>query len=378
MWRRRRTARGRKHSWKRATSQSESPLAVGSRQTRGARSRRPGRGCSPRAAPSPGSDDHPPPRRRRCCRLIPRQITDAAACPPGQRGGPKICPQVPQREPRRPPIMRAMTRARRHRAGSAARPSAAPDRGPGRRRVQRGPAAAPALDDYVLDAAGADRPRVLLPADGRRRQLELHRQVLRRLLGAGLRRPATCNAVQPARSTTSGRCCSSQDVIYVGGGNTVNLLAVWRAQGIDRDPARGVGARHRARRAVRGLDVLVRGRRDGVLRHPARRPSTDGLGLLPGSNCPHYNVRRDAYTDALRGGLAPGLAAEDGVALHFVDRRLAAVVASREDRRAYRVGVAGRPRDRGAAAPDPARRRARPPRWPIRAAEARPALAAAL
>ena len=38
--------------------------------------------------------------------------------------------------------------------------------------------------------------------------------------------------------------------------------------------------------------------------------------------------------DALRDGLAPGLAAEDGVALHFVDRRLAAVVASRDGPRA--------------------------------------------
>ena len=41
----------------------------------------------------------------------------------------------------------------------------------------------------------------------------------------------------------------------------------------------------------------------------------EGLGLLPGSNCPHYSVRRDAYMGALRGGLAPGLAAEDGVAM---------------------------------------------------------------
>lgn len=67
----------------------------------------------------------------------------------------------------------------------------------------------------------------------------------------------------------------------------------------------------------------------------------DGLGLLPGSNCPHHRRRRDAYIGALADGLAPGLAADDGVALHFVDRRLAAVVASREDRHAYRVGVAG-------------------------------------
>ena len=43
----------------------------------------------------------------------------------------------------------------------------------------------------------------------------------------------------------------------------------------------------------------------------------------------------------MRGGLPSGLAADDGVALHFVDRRLAAVVASRPERRAYRVGVAG-------------------------------------
>lgn len=50
----------------------------------------------------------------------------------------------------------------------------------------------------------------------------------------------------------------------------------------------------------------------------------------------------------MRQGLAPGLAADDGVALHFVDRRLAAVVASRTDQRASRVGVA---RDRLIEAP---------------------------
>ena len=70
-------------------------------------------------------------------------------------------------------------------------------------------------------------------------------------------------------------------------------------------------------------------------------PFSGGLGLLPGSNCPHYAQRRDAYMEALRDGMAPGVSAEDGVALHYVDRRLAAVVASREGPRAYRVGRAG-------------------------------------
>jgi peptidase E len=99
----------------------------------------------------------------------------------------------------------------------------------------------------------------------------------------------------------------------------------------------------------------------GVTASFGRRLATleDGLGLLPGSNCPHYQARRDAYLDALRAGLPPGVAADDGVALHFVDRRLAAVVASREGLRAYRVGVAGdrvveaplRPVTLGAAGP---------------------------
>jgi dipeptidase E len=81
----------------------------------------------------------------------------------------------------------------------------------------------------------------------------------------------------------------------------------------------------------------------GVTASFGRRLTTlhDGLGFLPGSNCPHYRHRRDAYAAAVRAGLAPGLAADDGVALHFVDRRLTAVVASGPERRAYRVGVAG-------------------------------------
>ena len=71
-------------------------------------------------------------------------------------------------------------------------------------------------------------------------------------------------------------------------------------------------------------------------------PLEDGLGLLPGSNCPHYATRRGrVHCARSRTAWRRGLAAEDGVALHFVERRLAAVVASREGRRAYRVGVSG-------------------------------------
>ncbi len=120
----------------------------------------------------------------------------------------------------------------------------------------------------------------------------------------------------------------------------MNLLAVWRAQGID------VVLREAWEGGV-VLAGLCAGSmcwfEGGVTASYGRRltPLVDGLGFLPGSNCPHYRHRRDAYVEAVRGGLGPGLAADDGVALHFVDRRLTAVVASRPERRAYRVGVAG-------------------------------------
>ncbi len=66
----------------------------------------------------------------------------------------------------------------------------------------------------------------------------------------------------------------------------------------------------------------------------------EGLGLLPYSNCVHYNgepERRDGYQRMVAGGMVDGYAAEDGAALHFVGHDLDRVVASREGSRAFRV-----------------------------------------
>jgi dipeptidase E len=69
----------------------------------------------------------------------------------------------------------------------------------------------------------------------------------------------------------------------------------------------------------------------------------EGLGLLPWSNCVHYDgepSRRSAYLDAVLDGMALGYAAGDGAALHFVGSELAGVVTSRPDAVAYRVDEA--------------------------------------
>lgn len=66
-------------------------------------------------------------------------------------------------------------------------------------------------------------------------------------------------------------------------------------------------------------------------------PIHDGLGLLQGSNCPHHEQRRDAYTGFVGAGMASGIACEDGVAVHYVGAEVHDVVASRPGRMAYRV-----------------------------------------
>ena len=66
----------------------------------------------------------------------------------------------------------------------------------------------------------------------------------------------------------------------------------------------------------------------------------EGLGLLPWSNCVHYDgepERREVYLQSIENGMVPGYAAENGTALHFVGGELARVVASRDGAQAYRV-----------------------------------------
>ena len=69
-----------------------------------------------------------------------------------------------------------------------------------------------------------------------------------------------------------------------------------------------------------------------------------GLGLLPFSNCVHYepgSKRRESYHRFLREGMVAGYAAEDGAALHFTGQELSRVIASRPEARGYRLDVSG-------------------------------------
>jgi len=136
------------------------------------------------------------------------------------------------------------------------------------------------------------------------------------------------------------RHLSMQDVIYVCGGNTANALAIWRLHGVDvalRDAwERGVVLGGPSAGANCWFECSVTDSFGQDL-----SPLHDGLGLLPGSFCPHYDgegLRRPRYRALVDEGFPPGHAADDDAALHFVGAELREVVSARAGATGYRVG----------------------------------------
>ena len=133
----------------------------------------------------------------------------------------------------------------------------------------------------------------------------------------------------------------AQDVIWVGGGNTANLLAVWRVHGVDS-----------AMREAWETGIVLAGASAGMICWfeasitdsfgPQLAALDDGLGFLPGSACPHYDGedrRRPVYREAVAAGFPAGYAADDQVALRFDGAELTECVSARAGASAWRVAL---------------------------------------
>lgn len=133
-----------------------------------------------------------------------------------------------------------------------------------------------------------------------------------------------------------------QDVIYVGGGNTRNLLVLWQDWGLD----------IAIRKAYENGTILC-----GVSAGANcwfEEFSTDsmgplapwkGLGWLARSFCPHYDGEVDRRPSLKRmlekGEIGPGLASEDYTAAHFVNEELYKCISVKPGSRVFRVDVSG-------------------------------------
>jgi dipeptidase E len=133
---------------------------------------------------------------------------------------------------------------------------------------------------------------------------------------------------------------TGQDVILVAGGNTANMLAIWRLHGVDKALKRAWEAGVVLAGWSAGANCWFESSVTDSF-GPNLDPLKDGLRFLDGSFCPHYDsesLRRPRYEELVgSGGLPDGFAADDGVGVLFEGRRLVEAVASLPGQHAYRV-----------------------------------------
>ena len=194
----------------------------------------------------------------------------------------------------------------------------------------------PLLDQYILRIAARDRPKVCFvpPSGDAPGYVEQFYAAFAGLPCA----PSHLSLFNPPTADLRS-FVFDRDVIYVGGGNTKSMLALWREWNFDYI----VREFWEAGGILAGLSAgsicwFTQGVTDSI---PGRLTVLPCLGLLGGSNCPHYDGepgRRPAYHRFIAEGLiADGYACDDGVALHFVGDHLRHVVSSRPAARAYRL-----------------------------------------
>ncbi|WP_419211912.1 Type 1 glutamine amidotransferase-like domain-containing protein [Maribacter sp. X9] len=129
------------------------------------------------------------------------------------------------------------------------------------------------------------------------------------------------------------------DAIVVGGGNTLNMLAIWKAQGIDT-----------ALKKAYDNGVVMGGGSAGSLcwfnagttdSRPKELSIVEGMGFIDNSHCPHYNseeFRRPLYHEnILSGKLTNGYACDDRSAIHFIDGNVHTSLSLDEENHSYFV-----------------------------------------
>lgn len=132
----------------------------------------------------------------------------------------------------------------------------------------------------------------------------------------------------------------SQDVIYVGGGSTANLLALWRLHAVDEALVAAYQEGVVLAGVSAGMNCWFAGSVTDSFNLAEYSPLQDGLGLLSGSACPHYGSeegRRELYLSLGQDGFPGGYAVNDSAALHFVNDELADVVTTQPGCTAFLV-----------------------------------------
>ncbi len=198
-----------------------------------------------------------------------------------------------------------------------------------------------ALDRYIIAQTNTERPKVCFlsqaSGEGRDYIINFHKAFLS--LDCF---PSFLSLFQPHTGDIEG-FLMSQDVIYVGGGNTKSMLALWREWNLDtilrKAADNGTVLAGISAGAICWFEAATT---DSI---PGKLTVISGLGYLAGSCSPHYDgeaQRRPTFQRLIAAGeIIPGVAFDDGAAGHYIDGTLQHVVSSRPNAKGYRLEKVG-------------------------------------
>jgi peptidase E len=132
----------------------------------------------------------------------------------------------------------------------------------------------------------------------------------------------------------------NSDAIVVGGGNTLNMLGIWKAQGID----------VMLKKALKKGIVVAGGSAGSICwfqngisdSRPLALSIVDGLGILPYSNCPHYSQenRRELYHRMIMERKIPfGYATDELAGILFKNGKATEFVSQSNEHNSYFVSI---------------------------------------
>lgn len=156
---------------------------------------------------------------------------------------------------------------------------------------------------------------------------------------------------QPPPAREIERRILAADIVYVGGGNTLFMMRLWRRLGVDQV----LKAAYEDGIVLSGISAgaicwFDSGHSDSMSFYNPHRWSyinVKGLGLIHGVHCPHYNgmtravPRRKDFREMIRRIGGTGIALENNCAMEFIDGRFYRVITSKDSARAYRVYKTG-------------------------------------
>ncbi|SMO46105.1 peptidase E [Melghirimyces algeriensis] len=191
------------------------------------------------------------------------------------------------------------------------------------------------LDQYILKQSGKPKPKVCFVPTASGDSVSYIRRFYRAMKSLD-GEPSRLTLFPPTTADLEDYVME-KDILYIGGGNTRNLIVLWREWGLDQIIRKAwENGMILAGISAGAICWFERAVTDSI---PGQISAIDGLGFLPGSCCPHFDGetdRRPGFHQLLLDGvIGDGFAIDDGAALHFNGTQLKRVVSSRPYAKAY-------------------------------------------